>query len=152
MELMRRVPQIQYVKEERNPSGQLVTALREAAGETPLGIFGGDGGRSIINELARGVDGTMPAVEFVELQVQLFRLYNAGDRDAAVALFKEMLPILNIQRIFRWAATKRIMMWRGIIECDYVRAPGAPKLDETDSQELRMWYEAIQHKLLEQAS
>lgn len=148
-QLLREIPQIGYVKEERNPSGQMITRIKQAAGDRPVGVFGGDGGRSIINELLRGVDGTMPAVEFVELYVELFRRYEGGDTAGAVDVFEAMLPILNVQRVFRWAATKRILVWRGIIADDFVRAPNAPRLDDTDAAELRMWYDRIRHRLID---
>ena len=146
--IVRRYPAVQYVKEEGSPSGQRISALLHGAGDVLRGVFGGDGGRSLPNELARGVAGTMPAIELTEMFVALWDAHERGDVSETYALFERMLPLLNVQRVFRWAMTKQILCWRGIIANHHVRAPGAPMLDETDLLELRTWYERAEQALI----
>lgn len=146
-EIAAAVPTVQYVKEEISPTGQRIAQLKQRAGASIQGVFGGDGGRSILNELPRGALGTMPAIELTEMFADLVRLYNGGAREQATDLFCQMLPLLNVQRVFKWAMTKRILVWRGIIDYDHVRVSGAPALDAGDEAELRMWYEKIRHHL-----
>lgn len=140
VQIVERHPSVKYVKEEASPSGQRVSHLMAALGDQVEGVFGGDGGRSVLNELARGAAGTMPAAELTECFVDLVKRYSQGESQQAAQRFVTMLPLLNMQRIFRWAVTKRILLWRNVIRCDYVRIQGAPRLDETDAGELRMWY------------
>jgi len=135
LEVTRSVRQIAYVKEEALPSGARIARLRAEAPPTLLGIFGGAGGRYITDELARGAVGTMPAAELVELHVALFRAHRAVDRPQVRRWFNRMLPILNMQAVFRWALTKEVLRRRGIIECAAKRAPG-PELDAGDHAEL----------------
>lgn len=133
--VVERAPGIRYVKEENAPCGQRITALRETGGPALDGIFGGAGGRYITDELARGADGTMPAVEIADLHVALIAAHRAGDWAAVRRLFERTLPLLNMQAVFRWRLTKEVLKRRGLIKDAYVRAPG-PMLDAHDLREL----------------
>ncbi|MBB4101136.1 dihydrodipicolinate synthase family protein [Sphingomonas kyeonggiensis] len=134
-ELAHQVPGIKYVKEEAPPSGQRITRLTELAGDSLEAVFGGAGARYVIDELARGARGTMPACEITELHVRMLADYAAGEEDKARDLFERTLPLLNMQAIFRWRLTKAVLQRRGLIESIYVRAPG-PELDRYDRAEL----------------
>jgi 4-hydroxy-tetrahydrodipicolinate synthase len=134
-ELARAVDAIRYVKEEAPPSGQRITQLAGLAGDALDAVFGGAGGRYVIDELARGARGTMPACEITELHVAMIRCHANGDETGARDLFERTLPLLNMQAIFRWRLTKAVLKMRGIIASDFVRAPG-PALDRHDRAEL----------------
>jgi 4-hydroxy-tetrahydrodipicolinate synthase len=134
-ELARAVDGIRYVKEEAPPSGQRITRLMELAGDSLLAVFGGVGARYLIDELARGAQGTMPACEITELHVAMFDRFRRGDERGARDLFERTLPLLNMQAIFRWRLTKAVLQRRGLIESTFVRAPG-PELDRHDHLEL----------------
>ena len=133
------VPQIRYVKEEAMPCGQRISALlhrAELGTATHFGgVLGGAGARYLLDELARGAIGTMPACELTDVHVAMVRAWRGGDRKLARELYNRSLPLLNFQAVFRWAATKEVLRRRGIIDCAYVRAPG-PRLDAQDQLEL----------------
>jgi 4-hydroxy-tetrahydrodipicolinate synthase len=135
LEIARGVDAIAYVKEEALPSGARITRLIEGAPSSLRGVLGGAGGRYITDELARGATGTMPAVELAELHVALFAAHRAGDRAAVRRGFDRMLPVLNLQAVFRWALTKEVLRRRGIIAHAGKRAAG-PELDPGDHREL----------------
>jgi 4-hydroxy-tetrahydrodipicolinate synthase len=135
LEVVRAVPAIAYVKEEAMPSGARISRLVAHAPSTLRGVLGGAGGRYITDELARGAIGTMPAVELAELHVALFRAHRAGDRAAVRQWFNRMLPVLNLQAVFRWALTKEVLRRRGVIAHAGKRASG-PELDAGDHREL----------------
>jgi dihydrodipicolinate synthase/N-acetylneuraminate lyase len=107
----------------------------EAGAESLAGIFGGAGGRYITDELARGADGTMPAVEIADLHVALIAASRRDDWATVRRLFERTLPLLNMQAVYRWRLTKEVLLRRGLIESAYVRAPG-PVLDRHDLKEL----------------
>ena len=109
LEVLKAVPAIRYVKEETLPSGQRLSLLRAQAPASLLGVSGGAGGRYITDELRRGAAGTMPAIELAEVHVALFKAHRAGDTERACALFTRMLPVLNVQAVFRWALTKHVL-------------------------------------------
>jgi 4-hydroxy-tetrahydrodipicolinate synthase len=77
----------------------------------------------------------MPAVELIELHAALFRAHRVGDRAGVRRWFNRMLPLLNMQAVFRWALTKEVLRRRGIIECAIKRSAG-PELDAADHAEL----------------
>ena len=135
LEIARAVDAIAYVKEEALPSGARITQLIEGAPASLRGVLGGAGGRYITDELARGATGTMPAVELAELHVALFTAHRAGDRARVRHLFNRMLPVLNLQAVFRWALTKEVLRRRGIVAHAGKRAAG-PELDAGDHREL----------------
>jgi len=135
LDVVRAVPAIAYVKEEAMPSGARISRLLAGAPASLRGVLGGAGGRYITDEIARGAIGTMPAVELAELHVALFAAHRAGDRAAVRRWFNRMLPVLNLQAVFRWSLTKEVLRRRGIIEHAGKRAAG-PELDPGDHREL----------------
>lgn len=133
--LAREVDAIRFVKEEASPSGQRITLLSKLAGNSLAAVFGGAGGRYVIDELARGARGTMPACEITELHVAMVAAFEAGDHERARNLFERTLPLLNMQAVFRWRLTKDVLRRRGLIQSTFTRAPG-PELDRFDRLEL----------------
>jgi 4-hydroxy-tetrahydrodipicolinate synthase len=134
-DIAKAVDGVRYVKEETPPSGQRITRVTELAGSALDAVFGGAGARYVIDELARGAQGTMPACEITELHVAMLARYADGDEQGARDLFERTLPLLSMQAIFRWRLTKEVLRRRGLIEDTFVRAPGAA-LDRHDMAEL----------------
>lgn len=149
VEVATAVPAIRYVKEETLPSGQRLTVLREQGPATLLGVFGGAGGRYITDELRRGAAGTMPAIELAEVHVALFKAHRAGDEARVRELFTRMLPILNVQAVFRWSLTKYVLSARGLLNSQNQRAAG-PRLDALDKADVDAFLGDLQDLLLPQ--
>lgn len=129
------VPAIRYVKEETLPCGQHVTRILAATGGTLDGVLGGAGARFVIDELARGASGTMPALELADLHADLMAAWRRGDRAAARRIYSATLPLLCLQMTFRVRATKEVLRRRGLLESTHARAAG-PRLDEGDLAEI----------------
>lgn len=147
LELAREVPQIHYVKEENLPCGQRISKILQGAPKSLKGVFGGAGGRYIVDELNRGAAGNMPACELTELHVALYNEHVAGHRTEARSLFNRMLPLLNFQAVFRSAMTKEVLKSRGIIGCAASRV-GRTALDPTDHQELEALLDGVSDLLM----
>jgi 4-hydroxy-tetrahydrodipicolinate synthase len=128
LELAQAVPAIQYVKEEGIPSGTKVSALVAAVGAELKGVIGGGGARYVFEELERGAVATMPAIELLELHVELLNAYFQHRREDALALYTKSLPLLLIQAPYRMRMTKHILRHKGLIKSDYVREP-LPEMD-----------------------
>jgi 4-hydroxy-tetrahydrodipicolinate synthase len=133
--LIEAVPSVRYVKEENMPCGARITALREQRLPRLEGVFGGAGGRYVIDELVRGASGTMPAAELPHANVMLNAAWHRGDIEAARSIHERILPILMMQAVFRWALTKEVLKRTGLIESAFIRARG-PSLDKHDHVEL----------------
>lgn len=147
LQIAKAVPQVHYIKEETLPSGQRLSLVLAAAPASLRGVFGGAGGRYITDELRRGACGTMPAIELAEVHVALFEAQRRGDARAVRRLFTRMLPILNIQAVFRWSLTKYVLQRRGLIAFRHQRAAG-PLLDAQDSADVDAFLEDIRDLLL----
>jgi len=147
LEILAAVPSIRYIKEETLPSGQRLTELLARGPASLVGVFGGAGGRYITDELRRGAAGTMPAIELAEVHVALFAAHRAGDHAKVRDLFTRMLPVLNVQAVFRWSLTKYVLQKRGLIACMNQRTPG-PLLDALDQADVDAFLTDIDDLLL----
>lgn len=52
-------------------------------------------------------------------------------------MFEEILRFLNLQRVYRWQVTKRLLHWEGVIASDTARGDVTLSLDAIDDDELR---------------
>jgi 4-hydroxy-tetrahydrodipicolinate synthase len=144
--ILRRVPEIHYVKEETVPCGQRIEKMLKESVSTLKGVFGGAGGRNIIDELNRGALGTVPASELCDMHVSLTNAFARGDVGMARNLFVKMLPILNLQAVYRCSLTKEVLRLRGIIKSSFVRAAG-PVMDASDISELRAFWQLVEEHM-----
>lgn len=151
VEILKAVPAVHYVKEEALPSGQRLSVILAAAPKSLLGVFGGAGGRYITDELRRGACGTMPAIELAEVHVALFSAHRAGHEAMVRNVFTRMLPVLNIQAVFRWSLTKYVLKRRGLIGSTMQRIAG-PTLDRLDEQDVNAFLDDLDDLLLPQSA
>jgi dihydrodipicolinate synthase/N-acetylneuraminate lyase len=122
------------VKVESTPPGALIAALAQTT--PPLPALVGYAGLQLPDALRRGAVGVQPGCSFTELYVLLWRLWEAGDKPAALALHRRMLPYLSywmqsVELIV--AAEKLISLRRGLIHSATCRAP-AHALDHGEIQ------------------
>lgn len=141
--ILSEVPEIRYVKEETMPCGQRIEALLEDAPQSLIGVFGGAGGRYVLDELNRGSLGTFPACELTEVHVALVKSYQNNNFVKARQLFTNMLPVLNMQAVYRCSLTKEVLLQRGIVKSASVRVPG-PVMDDKDKSELALFWTLLE--------
>ena len=135
-------------KEETLPSGQRITQLLAQAPDTVQSVIGGAGGRYLVDELLRGAGGTMPACELTEVHAAMVAAHRRGDEPLLRALFGRVLPLLNMQAVFRMSMTKATLRRRGLIRSEFVRAP-VPALDARDRSELAVMLGEVRDLLIE---
>lgn len=129
------VPAIRFVKEETLPCGQHVARILAATGGRLDGVLGGAGARFVLDELARGASGTMPALEIADAHAALWAAWQRGDRAEARRIYTLTLPLLAVQMVFRVRTTKEVLKRRGLLSHTGARAAG-PELDDGDLAEL----------------
>lgn len=90
-ELRRRCPHFRLLKGE-GPA----TRIKQVIGETEghLAVFNGRGGLEIVDNLAAGCAGIVPAPEMADHLVRIFDAMAAGREDDALAIYRQMLPPL----------------------------------------------------------
>lgn len=141
--LLIEIPQVRFLKEEAILPGHVMTAVARRTGSHLEGMMGGQGGRFLFDEVARGCRGTMPACQVTDVHVDIWDLIEAGDMTGARALFNRLLPLLNFEWMFSVALYKEVLRRRGVIATSVCR--GAPaKLDEFDLRELDVLLEGVE--------
>jgi len=134
--LLQEVEHVSYVKEEMAPSAHNISGVLDQVGEACLGVFGGGHGRWMLSELRRGASGFMPAAEVVDVHVQIWDAYQAGDEAGARRLFNQLLPHINLLLLLGLKVCKEVLVRRGVIASAAMRMPGAQSLDPEDEWEL----------------
>jgi dihydrodipicolinate synthase/N-acetylneuraminate lyase len=120
------VDRLKYLKVETADAGQKYTALKRATGGR-LHVSGGWAVAQLIEALDRGVDAFMPTA-LHPVYVGIVDRYRAGDRDAAVALFRRVLPILAFanQNLELSIHFFKHLLWRqGLYPTPRLRAPAS---------------------------
>lgn len=132
-----------YVKVEAPPTTVKMTEVLEQT-EGRLAVFGGLNGMYYCEELSRGAIGTMPACEFPEVCVRIYRLWREGKQSEARALFYRYLPFIRIGTIagFATAVHKEVLKAGGVIATARVRNPNAP-IDEALRREVMETLEGL---------
>lgn len=133
--IVRKIPNIKYIKEEALPSGARISELLKHAPEHLQGVIGGGGARYLIDEMKRGAIAAMPAAEITDLHAKIWQLYYDGNESSARDLYMRTLPMLLIQAIYRMRLTKFVLTARGVLSNDIVRAP-LPMFDDADKLEI----------------
>lgn len=135
VQLVAEIPSITYIKEENPPTGPKISQIvRELGGRA--GVISGNGGKRILNDLARGVVGCMPGSVAVAGLVQVYEAYVSGDIDRAYDVFERLYRVIWFNSEHYGPATPEILRRKGIFPTNYVRPPCAPPLDNVDHQEL----------------
>jgi 4-hydroxy-tetrahydrodipicolinate synthase len=124
-------PSCVMLKHEDWPGLEKITALRNFQRDgslRPISILTGNGGLFLDFEMERGADGAMTGYAFPDMLVDVVKLSQAGQRDAAHDLFDAHLPLVRYeqQQGVGLAVRKYVLQKRGAIAYDAQRAPGVP--------------------------
>ncbi len=133
--LLENFSSIEVIKEETFPNPQKVGQLFDAAGSRLKGIFGGLGGIYLFNELSRGGSGTMPACQFADVMVDIFNLWQEGNKGQARDRFMTVQPALVMEGLYKMTFMKECLKRRGVFKNTKTRTP-EPVLDKHDLSEL----------------
>jgi 2-keto-3-deoxy-L-arabinonate dehydratase len=123
-ELAREIPNVQYVKIETPGAAAKLREVIRLAGDALPGPCDGEEAITLIPDLDAGARGTMPSSSIPEVLGSVVRSYQAGDRDAAVALWEAYLPLIHFEnRQCGLRAAKVLLREGGIIRSDATRQP-----------------------------
>lgn len=143
-------PQIVMFKHEEAPGLRKLSQIRKACdgkARRYISIVCGNGGIHLPQEYLRGADGAMTGFAFPDMMVEMHALFSAGKTEEAEDLYDLYLPLLRheLQPGIGLALRKEILMRRGAIRSNAVRAPG-PKLDADDIAELNRLIARLERK------
>ena len=93
LRLCREIENVRYVKEESTPSTFKMTAILNGSKGVCQGVFGGSGGRYLIEEHRRGCAGLIPGSHVTDVVVTLWNALEKGDETRAMQIYKDMAPL-----------------------------------------------------------
>jgi dihydrodipicolinate synthase/N-acetylneuraminate lyase len=130
LDTMRRLrdelPTLVGLKIETVPAGAKYTVVREAFGPD-FYISGGWAVPQLIEALDRGVDAMIPECALTPVYAAIYRAYSSGNRDQAIRIFREVLPVLvfsNQELYHSIAFFKRMLVRKGLLKTAALRPPG----------------------------
>lgn len=129
------VPQIRAVKEETSPSTHQLGRAIKALEHHDVDVLGGLGGIYLLDELARGAAGTMPAPSFVDVLVNVFEQAKLGNREAARQDLGRCAPAFTYELLYNVGFIKDVLVRRGVIHSSACRVP-VPHMDATDARQI----------------
>ena len=145
-QLVDEIPQVEYVKEERQPGPKHIAEVHSMVGDRVKCIFGGAGGKFLPDELNRGALGCMPACELADVLVKIYDVWQGGDRERAREIHRRLLPLINLET---HPFMRYILKRRGVFTSLEERTPpGALALDEADRREISTLLEAIEDDVM----
>ena len=141
-QLVEDVPQIEYIKEERQPGPKHIAEVHTLVGDKVKTIFGGAGGKFLPDEYRRGANGCMPACELADVLTKVMTLLWADKEDEARELHRRLLPLINLET---YPFMRYILKRRGVFSDTIERAPAGPNtLDDDDKTEISILLEAVE--------
>ncbi len=144
-QLLSEVENVRYIKEEMIPSAHNISGLLDANIAECWGVFGGAWCRWMLSELDRGANGFMPSVEVVDVHVQIWNAYHAGDKARAREIFNQLSPFIHLTFNLGLRLVKETLVRRGVLQTAAMRQPGVLQLDEADVHELDTVLGEIEH-------
>lgn len=140
--LVDEIPQIEYVKEERQPGPKHIAEVADLVSDQVKCIFGGAGGKFLPAEMSRGANGNMPACELADVLAKITELWWAGQEEDARAMHRRLLPLINLEN---HPFMRYILKCRGVFSSLVERAPaGKQALDDGDKREIAALLKAVE--------
>ncbi|HTY26091.1 MAG TPA: dihydrodipicolinate synthase family protein [Desulfomonilaceae bacterium] len=122
LEMYRNVPTLRYVKDEAGQPLARISTLREKSNDQ-LKIFTGSHGRTLIDEMIRGISGSMPAASFADIYAAAWDLWHEGKEHDAVAMFGNAAVLINEISTYD-EGMKYILYLRGVFDTYLSRKRG----------------------------
>jgi dihydrodipicolinate synthase/N-acetylneuraminate lyase len=141
IDLARQYPQLGYIKEEVSPVAHRMAEYARSG--VMKAVFSGAAGRNLLDELAHGSSGSMPACEFIDVAAQVYDLAAAGQNQEARDLFRKLLPMINLEEIYGLRFMKAVLVRRGIFKTAKLRGAGSGGMDALDEKEMEAWWKDL---------
>jgi len=137
-----------FFKPEAVPTGPLLSALRRATGGRAK-VFEGSGGIALLDNYRRGIVGTMPGADLIDVLVALWNALEAGDDRRAYQLSLPLSSLVSLQNNLDafLAVEKYLLVKREIFKNSIVRGPVGYRLDEETCQEVDRLFDLLMQAL-----
>ncbi|MEZ5402970.1 MAG: dihydrodipicolinate synthase family protein [Bryobacteraceae bacterium] len=119
IDLAHAVPTLRYIKDEAGPVLARISEVKKKARE--LHPFTGGHSRTLVDEMMRGSEGSMPAAAWADLNAAAWDAFHSGDRDKALDLTGKALLCVLAAESYGLGAIKYVLHLRGIFPTYTVR-------------------------------
>ena len=145
VDLCRRIPLVQYLKEEKSTQGHSVSEVIALSDAEVKGVFSGASARWLITEHKRGICGNMPAAVLPDVDARIWDLLE-DNREAEARVISDAKTLFEnaLQSMPSRRARKEILVRRGVISNPYGRNLGKEELAEVDRAELDLVYRLVE--------
>jgi dihydrodipicolinate synthase/N-acetylneuraminate lyase len=120
IEMYKIIPTFRYVKDEAGQPLFRIRELREQSSDQ-LKIFTGDHGRTMIDEMNRGISGSMPAASFADLYAGVWNSWQEGKRKEAMEMFGRVSMLISEISVYGIESLKYILQLRGVFQNHHTR-------------------------------
>jgi 4-hydroxy-tetrahydrodipicolinate synthase len=126
LRIAREVPAARTIRLEDPPTSVKIARILAAAGETRVGVLGGQGGLFLIEDLLAGAAGVASAFAYPETIARVMTLFREGRLDEATDAFHRVVPLMRFENQEGIGTAVRKEMWRrrGVFSDASTRAPG----------------------------
>lgn len=149
LRMAKQIPTLRYAKDEAGVTLPRLTEYRNR-GQILSGVFTGKHGPTLLDDLARGAVGNMPAAGFADLYVAAWQAWKNGKQDEAEDMFSKTLLLIEDAQNYGVAGQKYILQLRGVFTNTRCRRdPGATVFDDEAKKAIertvsytRKWFKA----------
>ncbi len=142
------VPNLRYIKDEAGQTLPRLSEYRRRNSEFIRGVFTGAHGKTMIDELARGAAGSMPAAGFADLYVAVLESWRAGRRAEAMERFSKVMLLVTEVSAYGIPALKYLLELRGVFPNHVCRSAAKNSIfDEEARKSLRETLEFVKPQL-----
>ena len=142
--LLEMYPDRVLFKPEATPIGPRLSQLHKATGGRAK-VFEGSGGIALVESFRRGIVGTMPGADLIDVIVALWNALEAGDEQRAYQLSLPLSSLVAMQTSLDAfiAVEKYLLVKRGIFKNSLVRGPVGYQLDNQTCSEVDRLFERL---------
>jgi len=123
-------PTLRYVKDEAGDTLARIPEFRKRSGDLIHGIFTGAHGKTLLDEMARGAAGSMPASAFADLYVVAWDHWKAGRKDKAHEVFARVALLVHQVSAYGLASMKFLLQERGVFRNSRCRGKNPESFDD----------------------
>jgi len=143
LSMAKRIPTLRFVKDEAGHTLSRIGEFREKGGPGGPRVFTGGHGRTLIDEMMRGVSGNMPASGWVDLYVQVWDHWHAGRHDKALDVFSKIILFVTQATEHCFQSLSYVLHLRGVFPNDHIRGKNERRLDDKAREAFRYTYEHV---------
>jgi 4-hydroxy-tetrahydrodipicolinate synthase len=147
LRMAEKIPSLRYVKDEAGQTLPRISEFRRRGKDLIHGVFSGNHGRTMLDEMARGAAGTMPAAAFADLYVEVWDFWQGGQRELALDRFSKVMLLVTLAQAYGLQSVKYILHLRGVFKNFRCRGRAAAESFDTEAQRsIRETFEFVKVK------